>query len=118
LRAAGDHDDLTPQAALPKPPLPGAWRQSRVSVWESQTGECGRGSGDGGSPIVTRGRKDFLAFAKESLAFGKEFLGFSKDFFGGFVGFQGLAREKRKKTTSANFLIRRGRETRGIFLTF
>jgi hypothetical protein len=41
--------------------------------------------------------KLFLVFAEDFLGIFKFFLGISKLFFGGFVEFQGLAREKRKK---------------------
>ena len=41
--------------------------------------------------------KLFLFFAKHSLGISKHFLGISKLFFGGFLDFQRVAREKRKK---------------------
>jgi hypothetical protein len=42
--------------------------------------------------------KDFLGSGKDFLGSCKDFLGFSKLFFGGFVRFQRVASEKRKKT--------------------
>ncbi len=52
-------------------------------------------------------RKPFLGVRKDFLGSCKEFLGISKDFFGRFVGFQWLARKKKKKTIRPNFSIRR-----------
>jgi hypothetical protein len=48
-------------------------------------------------------RKPFLGVRKDFLGSCKEFLGISKDFFGRFVGFQWLARKKKKKTIRPNF---------------
>ena len=47
--------------------------------------------------------KDFLGIRKPFLGSSKDFLGISKDFFGRFVGFQWLARKKKKKTIRPNF---------------
>jgi hypothetical protein len=59
-----------------------------------------------------------LGISKEMLGISKEKLGFSKDFLGGFVGFQGVAREKKKKTLRPNFLIRDGSEISRGFSDF
>jgi hypothetical protein len=47
--------------------------------------------------------KLFLFIAKDSFGISKYFLGISKLFLGGFVEFQWVAREKKKKKRSPNF---------------
>jgi hypothetical protein len=72
----------------------------------------------GGARAATRASKDCLANAKDFLGIRKDFLGISKLFFGGFVGFQGVTREKRKFSFSPNFWLSAAFEFRAKFRTF